>query len=351
MSFIEQNREALERFAEMSCAAGARVDYVQGGGGNTSVKLAGGLMAIKASGYRLGDIRPDAAYAVLNCDAVRKFYLESDPAELGDVEKAGAEKTKACTLQIEGLPALRPSVEVGFHSLLDTYVIHSHSVYANLASCAVECEAVVREAFRDAEYAVGVVDYTDPGARLTFSIREEMARVRAETGKNPSVIFMKNHGVIATDADAARCTWIHDDCNARVAAYFGIAPDSFPTPCIAGNSEDSPFRSATPYLLDCLAGGKYTADDFAARPLYPDQLVFVGDALCSDPPAVRLENGTAIYALPRAKAQLIEETLCCVTFICEHIAARGLTLSTMGEAAKAFIANWESEKYRRSIAR
>ena len=33
-----------------------------------------------------------------------------------------------------------------------------------------------------------------------------------------------------------------------------------------------------------------------------------------------------------------------------QIEKNGYTLSTMGEAAKAFIANWESEKYRRSLA-
>ena len=32
--------------------------------------------------------------------------------------------------------------------------------------------------------------------------------------------------------------------------------------------------------------------------------------------------------------------------LCEN----GYTVSTMGEAAKRFIANWESEKYRKSLA-
>ena len=34
----------------------------------------------------------------------------------------------------------------------------------------------------------------------------------------------------------------------------------------------------------------------------------------------------------------------------EHIRKAGYELSTMGEAAKKFIANWESEKYRKSLA-
>ena len=58
--FFEENAKLLEAFAKVSGIAGARADYVQGGGGNTSVKLGGGLMAIKASGFCLSDITPTA---------------------------------------------------------------------------------------------------------------------------------------------------------------------------------------------------------------------------------------------------------------------------------------------------
>ena len=44
--FFEENRQLLSDFSRISKAAGFRADYVQGGGGNTSVKLPGGLMAI-----------------------------------------------------------------------------------------------------------------------------------------------------------------------------------------------------------------------------------------------------------------------------------------------------------------
>lgn len=47
---------------------------MQGGGGNTSVKLDDTLMAIKASGFCLKDIEIDKAYAVLDYAALRRFY-------------------------------------------------------------------------------------------------------------------------------------------------------------------------------------------------------------------------------------------------------------------------------------
>ena len=44
--FFETNHERIQTFSRISRAIGARADYVQGGGGNTSVKLENGLMAI-----------------------------------------------------------------------------------------------------------------------------------------------------------------------------------------------------------------------------------------------------------------------------------------------------------------
>ena len=94
-------------------------------------------MAIKASGYCLKDIEKDTGYAVLDGNALRKFYREHNAEEFEDCEAAGAQCTKENIRVIEGLPALRPSVEAGFHSILKTFVLHTHSVYANLAACAV----------------------------------------------------------------------------------------------------------------------------------------------------------------------------------------------------------------------
>ena len=100
--FFEEHAKLLSDFARVSQAAGARADYVQGGGGNTSVKLPGGLMAIKASGFCLSDIRPDKAYAVLDGADLRNFYLTTEPSEPADVEKEGSARGEGGTLTQEG---------------------------------------------------------------------------------------------------------------------------------------------------------------------------------------------------------------------------------------------------------
>lgn len=354
--FFESNKKKLDDFTRISTSVGARADYVQGGGGNTSAKLDGGLMAIKASGYCLKDIRPDKAYAVLDYEALRRFYNDTDPATLADVEKAGSDQAKANTKAVEGLAALRPSVEAGFHSILDTYVAHSHSVYANLAACSVELEAIARQALADADYSWGWVSYVDPGARLTFSIRDEVRRVEAETGRRPAAIFMQNHGLIAHSDDPDECLRIHTDVNDRIARAFGIENGSFPK---VGVKEigGGLVEADCPFLSEQLSSGDFTEKFLLESPLYPDQLVFLtgtftfgegkpeeGMAVCNP------KTGAVTFNMPAAKAQVIAETLTAVLFICRTIEKKGCTLSTMGEAAKAFIANWESEKYRKSLA-
>ena len=355
-SFFETNRDRLENFTRVSSSVGARADYVQGGGGNTSAKLDGGLMAIKASGYCLKDIRPDAAYAVLDYEALRAFYNGSNPADFEDVEKAGSDQAKANTRAIEGLAALRPSVEAGFHSILSTYVAHSHSVYANLAACSEELAAIAAKALEGADYTWGWVSYVDPGARLTFSIRDELKRVKEATGRVPAAIFMQNHGLIVHSDDPDECIRIHTDVNNRIAKAFGIENGDFPAVSVR-EAGDGLVEAVCPYLAEQLASGDFSEKFLLESPLYPDQLVFLTGAFSfgeGKPEAgaamANPKTGVVTFNMPAAKAQVIAETLTAVTFICRTIARNGYHLSTMGEAAKAFIANWESEKYRKSLA-
>ena len=353
--FVKTNYASLSAFRDMSHAVGSRVDYVQGGGGNTSVKLPDGSMAIKASGFCLSDIENDAAYSVLNYKDIVSFYLEHEPQDFPDVEAAGAAQVKSSIMTIDALSQLRPSVEAGIHDLLPAYVIHSHSVYANLAACAKEGLDIVKEAFKNAPYTVGFVPYTDPGARLSVIIRDEIRRVTLETGKAPSVIIMQNHGIIAAADTAGAAQLIHADANGRHAAAFGISDGSFVDPKIKKVGEGL-FASDTDYLTNLFKSGKYDEKFLLEEPLYPDQLVFLtgtfsfGGEPAADCCTLQAETGKVLYRMSEKKARVIEETLCAVLFICEHIRAKGYTLSTMGESAKAFIANWESEKYRKSLA-
>ena len=355
MSFVTDHLQELEAFSAMSNQAGARADYVQGGGGNTSVKTDDGRMAIKASGFRLSDVAPDNAYALIDYLPLAAFYRDTDPASLEDIEKAGSEKAKALTLTLPELPVLRPSVEAGFHSILDRFVLHTHSVYCNLAACAAECDEILAAAFEGAPYSYTCVPYTDPGAKLTFIIRDACRETKEQTGKEPAVIVMKNHGLVATAGTAQEALDIHEDANKRIAAWFGVDPESYPKPAVTASGTD--FVSATPYLKDVLSSGKYTADVLLNNPLYPDQMVFftgtllpAGEALADNTCVIDPETGLITYRTKESQALVLEETFCAVCFILEQLEKKGLQVQYMGQDARSFIANWESEKYRKTLS-
>ena len=343
-TFLTKHEPLLNDYARLSQGAGARRDYVQGGGGNTSVKLDEKTMAVKASGFCLCDVTPNSAYAVMDYAALRAFYRGHEAADFADAEQAGSEQAKANTIAVEGLPALRPSVEAGFHSLLGRFVIHSHSVYANLACCAVEMMQILTEALAGADFSWGLVPYIDPGARLSFAIRDELDRVKRETGKTPKVLFMQNHGLIVHEETADAALALHDAVNARLAAHFDVAADAFLQ------------MDLETYLETRLRARSYDASFFIDTPLYPDQMVFfvgtlgfgAGEAE-EDGARLDLATGRLSFAVAEAQARVITETLAAVLFIQEQIEKKGYTLSTMGEQAKRFIANWESEKYRKSL--
>lgn len=355
--FLENNAQQLQNFARLSRALGARADYVQGGGGNTSVKLQDGLMAIKASGYCLSDIDVDKAYAVMDYNALRDFYLNNQPGAFEDVEKAGSECAKANIKAIDGLLSLRPSVEAGFHSLLKTYVLHTHSVYANLAACSASCRQIAQIAFAGADYSWAWVPYCNPGVNLTFVIRDAMAEAEARTGKVPAVILMQNHGIVVHDDDPDICLAIHSDANERLAKIFSMGGADFPAVSIRELAAGF-FMADTPYLKEHLLHASYSQQSLIEQPLYPDQMVFLRDSFFVDKETieegqcvVNTKTGELLMRVSEKNARTVTEMLTAVFFLIEKIGEAGYRVCTMDNSAQEFIANWESEKYRKSIGK
>ena len=140
---------------EISQYAGNRADYTQGGGGNTSVKnFDNGTMLIKASGYRLVDINENTAFVAVDKNKIESYYNSVDLSVEKDYEKESAEVSKNSVVEISGMATLRPSVEVGFHAILKKYVIHTHSVYANLLTCSQEGEALAEKLFANKDWHI-----------------------------------------------------------------------------------------------------------------------------------------------------------------------------------------------------
>ncbi|MDR1736709.1 MAG: class II aldolase/adducin family protein [Oscillospiraceae bacterium] len=185
----------LKELARMSQTVGKRVDYIQGGGGNTSVKLDGGLIAVKASGLKLRQVTEAHGFAVVERDTLKDVTAE------------------------QGFTPLRPSVETGLHALLEgRFVLHTHPVYANAVLCSKGGALRLPDIMRGIEYIT--VPYRNPGSELLASVKERLRPgVRA--------ILMENHGVAVTADSADEALRVHELINARCAESYGTTRAEF----------------------------------------------------------------------------------------------------------------------------
>ncbi len=343
----------LQGLEYISQAVGNPVEYTQGGGGNTSVKLSGELMAIKASGFKLKQINPREGYVVVNYKDIKDFFNRAALQPDKDYETESNEFVKSSVVEMEGLKKARPSVEAGFHSFLKKYVIHTHSVYSNMICCIHNGSETVDKIFKDSGITTAWIPYTNPGFSLSLKVAEAVDKISGQSGKFPGVIFMENHGLIVTADEEESCVELHDRINKMIMAHLGIK-EAFPSIELF-KIDDNTFVSKTEYLTDYFKKNKIKAGFFDELVLYPDQLVYLNGNISVDGMDGKLnidsKTGEIIYKTGFPEAQTIEETLLACIYVINGIKNSGLPLKTMSEKEIDFIRNWESEAYRKSLAR
>ncbi|MBE7087621.1 MAG: class II aldolase [Clostridiales bacterium] len=340
-------KQSILDLINISQYAGTRADYTQGGGGNTSVKNdEKGLMLIKASGYRLADIDETTAFVAVDKKMISDYYSNVDLSVEKDYEKESAEISKSSIVELEGIKTLRPSVEVGFHAILKKYVIHTHSVYANLLTCAVEGESLAEKLFADKDYGFIFLPYINPGFELTLAMKTKIEDYVKATGKYPEVIFMKNHGLVVNGDTVERTKAVNTDVNETIRNYFGLS-DNFRA--VALTPTPTGFCSDTAVVKIFVAENELNKAFLDKYPLYPDQLVYLNNILAHSPDTLVVNKGKVYYNTDIKQATTLEETLAAYLFVITAIKNANLTLNTMNEKEVYFINNWEAEKYRRSV--
>ena len=340
-------KNAIKDLIDISQYAGNRADYTQGGGGNTSVKNEEkGLMLIKASGYRLVDIDDTTAFVAVDKNKIYNYYTSVDRSVEKDYEKESAEVSKSSIVPLEGIATLRPSVEVGFHAILKKYVIHTHSVYANLLTCSQEGEALAAKLFADKDFGFIFLPYINPGFELTLAMKDKIDEYVKNTGKYPEVIFMKNHGLVVTGDYIDRVKAVNTDVNETIRNYFGLEDNFRKVNLVA---TETGFKSETSIVTDYVKANKLDKAVLDQTPLYPDQLVYLNNILAHSPNTMVVADGTVYYNADIKQATTLEETLAAYLFVVTTVKKANLTVSTMNEKEVYFINNWEAEKYRRSV--
>ncbi len=185
-------KNKIAELVELSRYFGQNPDFVLAGGGNTSYKNENTLY-VKSSGCYLASITA-GGFAALDRKKLRAMLSRTYPSE----PRMREESVKNDLLSARLFPEKnqRPSVESNFHEIIDyPWTVHIHPAAVNSITCAKEGKKFTEEIF---ESRVLWIDYTDPGFKLACSIKDKINLWTLEHKSCPGIIFMQNHGMIAS---------------------------------------------------------------------------------------------------------------------------------------------------------
>lgn len=347
----------LKTIVELSHEFGT-VDYVKGGGGNTSVKNATTLW-VKPSGTTLGGLT-EKTFVAMNRAKINELYAVETPKESAAREELVKNMMAASVENDAG----RPSVEAPLHNVFEAkFVVHTHPFSVNGMTCAKNGEAACEAMFPDALW----VEYIDPGYTLCMEVRKRIQAYKRAYGKEPALLFLKNHGVfIAADtADEIRALY-RRVMSALDTAYrkAGI----FQTLEISSAPADSETEAKIKGLFGADAAFITSSGMFpvAPGPITPDHLVyakafpFTGPLTADAAAKYKTARGYApkvvvagkrVYGIGTSQknADLALELAQDGALVMKLADAFG-GIEYMSDAAREFIENWEVESYRQKQA-
>ena len=194
------------------------------GEGNTSIRLDADTFAVKASGSNLGSLT-EAGIAVCRFDRLLPLL---------DRQRMADEEIDQALMDARVNPEdKKPSVEAIFHAWLLTLpgvnaVGHCHALAVNRILCSPRADAFARRrTFPDEVVCCGpesvLVPYLDPGLVIAQAVRTETLEFIRRTGRQPRVILLKSHGIIAIgpNATAVMATLLMAEKAAEI--HFGAA--------------------------------------------------------------------------------------------------------------------------------
>jgi NAD(P)-dependent dehydrogenase (short-subunit alcohol dehydrogenase family)/rhamnose utilization protein RhaD (predicted bifunctional aldolase and dehydrogenase) len=377
------NKESLAQLIAISRALGANPDYVQAGGGNTSVKSPDGrTMAIKASGTPLTAMSESAGWVEVDTAGVLSIFDRKDLATL-ETNAREARVLQHLSSAVSGGSG-RPSVETALHAMLGKVVIHTHPVAANALNCGPGLKAL-GEITPASELPPLWVPYTDPGWRLATAIKSAAEAYEKKHNHPPVVIFMENHGLLVSAPGAQACLALHNEWVGRCEQYF--SPEAPPVRASSG-LDSAALRQAMVSLRrtwrEARGGAPFArltndtelagvacderAETLAGGSLTPDHIVYTGsravlgeslDELAAKlkpalsekaPPRVAMIRnvGTFLLAENATKLDAAEALGVAAAKITRLAMGRG-GAHNLGPASAEFIINWEAEHYRSAL--
>ena len=208
--------ESLE-FVKACQLIGKDRHLVQAAGGNISLKISNRLMVIKSSGVDLSEVTRDNGYCIVDYNLISD-YIKSEK-NLTFSLKAEKKYNSALLKSLSSGNNLKPSIEAGFHALLDKAIIHTHPILVNSILCSKNAKDIMNNIFGKNNF--GWVPYETPGIGLSKGI-DLLTKKFADENKPRKIMFLENHGLIVCGKKLSECVLSTKNIIKSIKDYFKI---------------------------------------------------------------------------------------------------------------------------------
>jgi len=329
----------FEALIDLSARVGANSAWVQGAGGNTSIKEENTLW-IKASGMWLMNAKQQDIMVPVALDALHDALQRGDPL---------TEKAQHFVREELNPLGLRPSIETTVHALMpQKIVVHVHCVETIALAVAEDAESLVH--IRLAGFRHAFIPYARPGLPLARAIVE-----RLKDGTD--VLVLGNHGlVVAADrvADAEQLL-------GKVTDALRSNPRPAPIPNLAELERlaaDSVYQLPYDPALHGIGTDPSSFRCAAEGSLYPDHVIFLGSGIriarsnetpLPDPSTCPLLvfPGKGVLVARDASAGALAMARCLADVTSRIPPDTRLRVLTNDEHAE--LLGWDAEKYRQAL--
>ena len=245
-----EKKEFLKKSAEI----GKNILYVQGSGGNTSIKIQNKLF-IKASGFELKD-----AYN-------KNIFVNVDYKKV--IEGINSNKKDLLTNTWENSGKLRPSIETSLHALMPyKYVMHLHCI--NSLSWLVQKDFKIKILRKINCEDVSIIPYFTPGKDLTMAIKKTLSC------KINKILLLANHGIVVSDDNLEMLLKNLERISSNLfQKVSNIKKANFSY--LEEISEGTPFRTIKCSISNQIALSKYAINYSIGGFMFPDQVVFLSN--------------------------------------------------------------------------
>ncbi|MGE0566599.1 MAG: class II aldolase/adducin family protein [Bacteroidia bacterium] len=323
-----------------------RHDLIQGPGGNTSVKSDNGTMLIKASGFLFSEMTYDNGISAVNAKSISDYFHQVKTTNREQSEKESLEViTNAILNDDNGKLFPKPSMETGFHAVLDKYVVHTHSVWTNLINCNQKASEYFVRLKDKLSFPFVSIPYVSPGFGLSYLIAKSLQEEKSK----PSAFFLQNHGVIAHGSEIKEVYKLLEETDEAIAELFNIDINTYPsTELLKVDSGFVPISNYCPKILQ-----KYNANQsFFDIILFPDQTVFFKNNIGAESENRKISinaNYNIVYKTDEREALSIHETMTSYLYLYDTILSQNDALKVIDSNEVDYIQNMDMEKHRKSL--